>query len=1075
MATLILSDGTRSIDFLSASGFKVPQDGINLPVVSREDTFAEGSDSEGRSRVRSRATNSTAGQISLYLSGATASALWTTIDNLQELVESAHLNKGSISYLGPGASSTVTYDLESISLTDLPQVGIELTQLRCNATITFESKPYGRLPTQRLNVQDTYQEQVTALSPSIFLPLGATAGLTDLSGNARNGTAAGGVTVGGATGPLAVDDGGATDFDGSNDYISTTYTTRRNLTTNPNFETNTTSWTAAGATVATSTDGAYDGTKSAKLTATGAYARISSGDTTISATAGLQHTVSAYIYNSINGRNGAVQAYYTDSGGSRVGSTVFGASTSLTVGMWTRVTASLPAAGVGTVYVSVAILTDNDGVGSAADISYIDAILVEQSATVGTYFPTVAQLASGEAAFTGTADASTSGVGCFINNATRTFMGWAKRDTTSGYHCLFGGSGATAGVPVLWITTGASQTVRFYPDVSGSYTDWSAAWYPGVAQWVHWALVFNEATDQVSLYINGVLQSTQTNTGTYSAFAGSFEIDSRGQSEFFDGKQAWVSVHQTALTATQIRDCYDAGKAQITLDGPIDSFVVSGVPGQVPALPVITLDDASTQARNIVEVGVQNSCDPNNLEPLLLQSMVDISVLGGASNTRAGSYSTNIIRAALTTTATAVCYSGSQQHDGLWKVRARVYPSATTVLVRLAWRAGDGPFAKEKWVQVPGSAGWFDLDLGTINLGTFVSGQAREFRIEGKTTSGVPTVDVDILELIPADSYTKLRGSTVLETSSGGIVAVDDFSTQTAGALSGKTPLLAPSGTWAESGDVDDFTVDATNKWAYRSAISDADLNTGQYIRCGSGVLAATTVSVDINASPLTPTGVRYGALLRYVDTNNWLMAVIVDYLQVSLIKRVAGTVTTLATAANPTVGTLGTWKTLVVSADASGNCIVYFGERGGTSTPIITVLADANLATGGAIDDGGYGMYDATTASDTGTRYYDNLAVSTLATSASIINPAINSGYGLDLKHNTALTDNSAGTSVGTTPIRQGNYPKLPPATRNTSKSRIVVRARRNDNDLGLADTGTSDALRASLTVTPRVHLTGT
>jgi len=41
--------------------------------------------------------------------------------------------------------------------------------------------------------------------------------------------------------------------------------------------------------------------------------------------------------------------------------------------------------------------------------------------------------------------------------------------------------------------------------------------------------------------------------------------------------------------------------------------------------------------------------------------------------------------------------------------------------------------------------------------------------------------------------------------------------------------------------------------------------------------------------------------------------------------------------------------------------------------------------------------------------------------------------------------------------------------------KSRVVVRARRDDNDLGLADSGVSDTMTASLTVTPRVHLTGT
>ena len=57
----------------------------------------------------------------------------------------------------------------------------------------------------------------------IFLPLDETNGLTDLSGNGRNGTGAGGITVGGYTpGPGVIDDG-ATNFDGTDDYITTTY------------------------------------------------------------------------------------------------------------------------------------------------------------------------------------------------------------------------------------------------------------------------------------------------------------------------------------------------------------------------------------------------------------------------------------------------------------------------------------------------------------------------------------------------------------------------------------------------------------------------------------------------------------------------------------------------------------------------------------------------------------------------------------------------------------------------------------------------------------------------------------
>lgn len=888
MATLILSDGTRSIDFLSASGFKVPQDGINLPVVSREDTFAEGSDSEGRSRVRSRATNSTAGQISLYLSGATASALWTTIDNLQELVESAHLNKGSISYLGPGASSTVTYDLESISLTDLPQVGIELTQLRCNATITFESKPYGRLPTQRLNVQDSYQTMVTALSPSIFLPLGASSGLTDLSGNARNGTAAGGVTVGGATGPLTVSDGGATDFDGTDDRITTTY--------NP-----------------------------------------------------------------------------------------------------------------------------------------------------------------------------------FANSATRTFMGWAYRDTSSSNDCLLGGSAATNSPNIVLFS--GNQNVGFFSDVAGASVSWVAAW-PGNGVWVHWALVFNETTNAASLYINGTLTSTVSQTVAYNGTPGNLQIGSYNTtSDAFDGKQAWVSVHQTALTATQIRDAYDTGKAQITLDGPIDSFVVSGVTGQVNAWPDFTLYEASGATVNHVELGVLNEYVAASAPAILLQAVTQITALGGSSNTRASSYSTNILRAALATTPVAVGEATGQNNKGGWKVRARIYPSATTVRVRLAWRVGSGPYAHEPWRTVPGSAAWYDVDLGSVTIPEISVGtHSVTFRLEAMSTSGSPTVDLDVFEILPTDSYLKLRGASSLDTPTSAIVAMDDFSTQTSGAVTGKTPLLAPSGNWSGAGDADDFQVNTTAQNIYRDALSDSALNNGRYLRCGSGTLALTAISCDVSLQasyPDYPSG-RYGVFLRYTDTSNWLMAVICDVGTFKLIKRVAGTETVLGTYQDDSTIPFAAGGVIAAAVDATGNVLASV-SRSGNSIAGLSVSADSTLATAGALASGGYGIYDATTAAYGDTRTYDNFNVFTGSSSATISNPVILSGGAVEVTNNKAVTRNAGATAWADTPVREGNYPVLPPATRNSSKSLVVVKARRNDVDSAYTDTNLTDKLLLTASVTPRVHLTGT
>lgn len=509
-----------------------------------------------------------------------------------------------------------------------------------------------------------------------------------------------------------------------------------------------------------------------------------------------------------------------------------------------------------------------------------------------------------------------------------------------------------------------------------------------------------------------------------------------------------------------------------TLVGPIDSVDVGLVPGQAPAWGTLTLTDSDSVARNHVEVGVQYDYDPDNPEPLLLEAVTDLDALGGASSTRSGSHSTNIVRSALAPTPIAVCTAAGQPHKGRWKIRTRVYPSATTVLVRLAWRAGDGPFAKEKWVAVPNSAGWFDLDLGTVNIKELPSGHTCEFRIEAKSTSGSPTVDVDIVECIPADSYTKLRGSSAPETSSGAIVAMDDFSTQTAGAATGKTPLLVPAGLYSGAGDTDDFQVDTSNQRLYRTAVSDSAANNGRYLRCGSSTATVTTVQCDWCRSDTGIPGetFRQGVFLRYTDTSNFLFAGYISTSSMMILKRVAGTETVLALA----VGDFRseTERTVQCSADALGNVVVYENYRAGSPTLMMTVTGDSSLATAGALASGGYGIYDAETAASGASRYYDNFSVSTLATSASIINPAINEDYGLTLTHETALTESA--TSTGTTPIREGQYLTLPPSTRSASRSRVVVRSRRNDPALGFGDEGIADSLDVGLSVTPRVHLTG-
>ena len=190
----------------------------------------------------------------------------------------------------------------------------------------------------------------------------------------------------------------------------------------------------------------------------------------------------------------------------------------------------------------------------------------------------------------------------------------------------------------------------------------------------------------------------------------------------------------------------------VSLSGPIDSTDISGVPGHVDALAELTLTDASSQKRDHIEVALQTDYDPSDPEPLLIDGdTLVIDGFAGQANTRSGSYSTNIVRAIIAQTPISICSTGAQPHKGRWKIRLRPYLTATDIRVRLAWRVGKGTFTRERWVNIAAQDDWYDMDLETIDIAEIPSGtHSWEGYIEAYAASGVPTFDVDMMELLPA-------------------------------------------------------------------------------------------------------------------------------------------------------------------------------------------------------------------------------------------------------------------------------------------------------------------------------------
>jgi hypothetical protein len=215
----------------------------------------------------------------------------------------------------------------------------------------------------------------------------------------------------------------------------TTTTTRTNLIANPNFEVDTTPWFAIGATLTRITTASYVGTACAQMAVTDA-ANLSARmtfDPNPAIGPGVELTASCYVYNYAgNNRQHQIQLRTFNSGGSVI--TGFnGTATTVNVGAgWTRltVTATTPAL---TASVDVVIFCQLNN-GSLSNITYVDAVLIEQASSAlpyfdGTYADTYTGYTLTSQGWSGTADASTSTATWGL---TSSFVGSELDDVTKG-------------------------------------------------------------------------------------------------------------------------------------------------------------------------------------------------------------------------------------------------------------------------------------------------------------------------------------------------------------------------------------------------------------------------------------------------------------------------------------------------------------------------------------------------------------------------------------------------------------------------------------------------------------------
>jgi hypothetical protein len=294
----------------------------------------------------------------------------------------------------------------------------------------------------------------------------------------------------------------------------------------------------------------------------------------------------------------------------------------------------------------------------------------------------------------------------------------------------------------------------------------------------------------------------------------------------------------------------------------------------------------------------------------------------------------------------------------------------------------------------------------------------------------------------------------------GMLTGSDDFTSTTAGGnLNGRVPTAG--GTWATSGVATDFQFadDLSGEQVKRSTASEVG---GRFAILGASTYTNTEVSAQVRASAV-PTGgsAELGVVGRWVNSSNYLsgrLEFAPTGTSLYLLQLVAGSSTLLNSATFPGTVTAGTWYALRLVVFSSGRAILTLLDSSRTTT-IQSIEASASaLGAGGALDDGGAGLFDNNGGSAV-TRYYDDFSIAVPPAEPVVINP----GQSMQITSDDVIREDATGTYYGRPPTYRGSRFLVPAGT-----SRVLAKANRNDVDTASA-TNVTDATQIQVGITPR------
>lgn len=391
----------------------------------------------------------------------------------------------------------------------------------------------------------------------------------------------------------------------------------------------------------------------------------------------------------------------------------------------------------------------------------------------------------------------------------------------------------------------------------------------------------------------------------------------------------------------------------------------------------------------------------------LMYECEELTLLGSAAKaTRTGASgggANNVVKTgALPSSFSAVLYSKNtvtgehMTHTGNRRMLLRLWDpnaAAGNIKFRLEWRV----LGSNRWIinEEQGSqlAGNFSyVDLGEVRPEIATLGSQRwEFRVAARTAGVVgEEAQMDCVFPLPTEQYAIVQE--YIEAAAGSVVWEDAFG-QTAGAATGKVAPLG--GTYEGAGSATDINASGSG-YLYREAVSDTNNNNGRFLVGGSTKVGYVNASLAVKTpaipfekwTPMDTAQGRFGLLLRYTNTSNWLRVAFrfKEYVKLPIVdlrayiiveKCVAGVVTVLSEPGGPSYNmSQEVNSTIHAAVDNKGKVTITWNE--GATTKELS-MEDADLKAAGALAEGKVGVYDANPSTYAFKREYRTGSASTL------------------------------------------------------------------------------------------------